>query len=66
MDMRHTGEAVSLLEVAAVIQDMFPDHATGLALCPAVDPNAGGKSAAGSKQEHVNFLLSLEKQHSSE
>jgi hypothetical protein len=36
MKMRHTGEAVSLLEVAAVIQEMFPDHAAGLALCPAV------------------------------
>ena len=32
--MHHTGEAVSLLEVAAVIQDMFPDR--GIDLCPGV------------------------------
>jgi hypothetical protein len=38
MEMRHTGEAVSLLEVAAVIQDVFPDHAAELALCPGVMP----------------------------
>jgi len=31
MEMRHTAEAVSLLEVAAVIQDMFPNHAAELA-----------------------------------